>query len=318
MEATPGLTPTRSGVTPPQPRRILGLTQATFAQWSFCYLMLAPVLALFAYIRVYPIVRTFIMSFYKWDFTAKLHPFIGLSNYINMFSDERFLEALLNTTWFSVATVILSILAALPLSAILAGRTRWSPFYQAIYFLPYITPMVPVAVAWKWIYDPVHGILNYFLSLVGISPVGWLVYPNTAMWAIIIMSVWKVIGYNMVLFMVGIKNIPNVYYEAAEIDGASGLAAFRYITMPLLKPILLFVIVTSTINAYNVFTQVYVMTLGSQSAPGSALRVLVYDIYQNGFNFFKMGYASAEAVVLTMIVLILTLAQFRVMRGEES
>lgn len=129
------------------------------------------------------------------------------------------------------------------------------------------------------------------------------------------MSVWKQIGYNMVIFLVGIKNIPPTYYEAAEMDGASGWALFWNITLPLLRPILLFVVVTATINAYNVFTQVYVMTLGSQAAPGNAVRVLVYDIYENGFQFFKMGYASAEAVVLTLIVLVLTIAQFRTMRG---
>jgi multiple sugar transport system permease protein len=183
-----------------------------------------------------------------------------------------------------------------------------------MYFLPVITPMVPMAIAWKWIFDARYGILNYALSWVGVQPIGWLTSPDVAMWAIIIMSVWKVLGYNMVLLLVGLKSIPVVYYEAASIDGAAGWAVFRRITLPLLKPILLFVIVISTINAYNVFTQVYVMTQGSQAAPGAPLRVLVFDIYQNGFQFFKMGYASAEAVVLTLIVLALTLVQLRVIR----
>jgi multiple sugar transport system permease protein len=175
--------------------------------------------------------------------------------------------------------------------------------------------MVPMAVAWKWIYDPQYGILNYLLSLVGVPKVGWLIYPATALWAIVAMSVWKQIGYNMVIFLVGMKNIPSEYREAAEMDGAGSWSLFWNITFPLLRPILLFVCVTTTISAYNVFTQVYVMTLGSQAAPGNALRVLVYDIYINAFEFFKMGYASAEAVVLTMIVLVLTLVQFRTMRG---
>jgi multiple sugar transport system permease protein len=127
-----------------------------------------------------------------------------------------------------------------------------------------------------------------------------------------------VLGYNMVLLLVGLKNIPASLYEAASIDGAFGWRMFRRITLPLLRPILLFVIVVSTINAYNVFTQVYVMTQGSQAAPGAQLRVLVSDIYQNGFQFFKMGYASAEAVVLTLIILVLTLVQFRVIRVDEG
>jgi multiple sugar transport system permease protein len=181
-----------------------------------------------------------------------------------------------------------------------------------------ITPMVPMAIAWKWIFDARIGILNYLLSWFGIPAVGWLTSPNVAIWSIIIMSVWKVLGYNMVLLLVGLKNIPASLYEAAAIDGAFGWRLFRRITLPLLRPILLFVIVVSTINAYNVFTQVYVMTQGSQAAPGAQLRVLVTDIYQNGFQFFKMGYASAEAVVLTLIILALTLVQFKVIRVDEG
>ena len=298
--------------------RFLGAGPLARTRYLFCYAMLLPIMALYTYIRIIPIVRTFILSLYKWDLTRPIRPFIGLANYQALITDERFLMAIKNTTLFSVATVFFSMLLALPLAAVLAGKLRFSPLYQAIYFLPVITPMVPMAVAWKWIYDAQFGILNYFLSLLGISPVGWLVYPETALWAIIAMSVWKVIGYNMVLFMVGIKNIPSTYYEAAEMDGASGLSLFRHITLPLLQPIILYVLVTATINAYNVFTQVYVMTLGSQAAPGSAVRVLVYDIYENGFQFRKMGYASAEAVVLTLIVLVLTLVQFRAMRGEQA
>jgi len=156
------------------------------------------------------------------------------------------------------------------------------------------------------------GLNNYITVLT--SSVWWRDFWHT----IIIMSVWKVLGYNMVLLLVGLKNIPASLYEAAAIDGAFGWRLFRRITLPLLRPILLFVIVVSTINAYNVFTQVYVMTQGSQAAPGAQLRVLVTDIYQNGFQFFKMGYASAEAVVLTLIILALTLVQFKVIRVDEG
>ena len=174
-----------------------------------------------------------------------------------------------------------------------------------------------MSVAWKWIYDPKYGIFNYLLSFVGIKPVGWLIYPEVAIWALILMNIWKNLGYNIVLLLVGLKNIPEVYYEAASIDGAVGWNRFRHITIPLLKPILLYVIVTSTINAFNVFTQVYVMTLGSQAAPGRAVRVLLYDIYENGFRYFRLGYASAEAVILTLIVIALTLIQFKAVKSDE-
>jgi multiple sugar transport system permease protein len=285
---------------------------------AFCYVALLPILALFAYVRVVPIFNSIIISFYRWDFIRPLKPFVGLANYRNLLSDENFLIALPNTLIYSFATVGFSTLLALPLAVFLARKGRLSVIYQTIYFLPVITPMVPMAIAWKWIYDYNYGILNYALSFLGISAVPWLTDPKIALWAIIIMSVWKSIGYNLILFLVGIRNIPDVYTEAASLDGANDWQLFRYITFPLLKPILLYVLVTSTINSFNVFTQVYVMTLGSQAAPGQAVRVLVFDIWQNGFQYLKMGYASAEAVTLTLLVLGFTLIQFRLARSQEA
>jgi len=295
---------------------LLRINRLTLAKYRFCYLGLVPVFVIYWILRLEPIGRTFILSFYDWHLVRPIKPFVGLANYQELLRDENFLLALKNTTLFAVFVVGISVILGLALAVLLAGQLRFTPAYQAIYFLPVITPMVPMAIAWKWIFDARYGILNYALSWFGVRPIGWLTSPDVAMWAIIIMSVWKVLGYNMVLLLVGLKSIPAVYYEAASIDGAAGWAMFRRITLPLLKPILLFVVVISTINAYNVFTQVYVMTQGSQAAPGAPLRVLVFDIYQNGFQFFKMGYASAEAVVLTLIVLALTLIQLRVIRMD--
>ncbi len=284
----------------------------------FCYATLAPVLLLFAYARVYPIAWSVVLSFYRWNLIHKLKPFIGFGNYATLLGDENFLLALKNTAVYSLATVGLSTVLALPLAVFLARKSRLSAFYQTIYFLPVITPMVPMAIAWKWIYDYNYGLLNYVLSFFGIGAVAWLTDPRIALWALIIMGVWKVLGYNLILFLVGIRNIPESYIEAAALDGASAWQRFWRVTLPLLKPILLYVLVTATINSFNVFTQVYVMTLGSQAAPGQAVRVLVFDIYQNGFQYLKMGYASSEAVILTLIVLGFTVIQFRVARGQED
>jgi multiple sugar transport system permease protein len=295
--------------------RILGV------DWSvvlFCYTMLAPVLVLFAAVRVYPIAWSVILSFYRWNLIAPRKPFVGLGNYATLLTDENFLVALKNTAIYSLATVGLSTVLGLLLAVFLVRKTRLSAFYQAAYFLPVITPMVPMAIAWKWIYDYNYGVLNYILSMVGIPSVPWLTDPHIALWALIIMGVWKMLGYNLVLFLVGIRNIPQSLMEAASLDGASGWQRFWRVTLPLLKPILLFVVVTATINAFNVFTQVYVMTLGSQAAPGQAVRVLVFDIYQNGFQYLHMGYASAEAVMLTLFVLGFTVIQFRFMRAHEE
>ncbi len=285
--------------------------------WLWCYAMLLPVLVIYAYVRIWPITRSVILSFYDWRLIARVRPFVGLANYERMLGDGNFHIAIWNTTVYSVSTVLISTVIALPLAVLLARRGRMSAVYQTIYFLPVITPLVPMSIAWKWIYDYNYGIMNYVLSLVGIPPIAWLTDAHVALWALIIMGVWKVLGYNLVIFLVGIRNIPASYLEAASLDGASELQKFWHVTMPLLRPILLFVLVTATINAYNVFTQVYVMTLGSQEAPGQAVRVLVYDIYQNAFQYFRMGYASAEAVTLTFIVLGLTLIQFRAFRERE-
>src|SRR5438874_2560557 len=181
----------------------------------FCYVALLPVLALFAYVRVVPIGFSVLLSFYKWKLISPLKPFIGLENYRQLMQDDNFILALKNTTIYSLSTVIISIVLALPLAVFLAGGRRWSAFYQTIYFLPVITPMVPMAIAWKWIYDYNYGILNFGLSLVGINAVPWLTDPDIALWALIIMAVWKMIGYNLIIFLVGIRKIPAMYLEAA-------------------------------------------------------------------------------------------------------
>lgn len=284
----------------------------------FCYVALLPVLALFFYVRILPIGFGFMLSFYRWNLLTPRKPFVGWDNYSGLLGDENFQLALRNTTIYSFSTVLISTALALPLAVFLSRRSKLSAFYQTVYFLPVITPLVPMSIAWKWIYDYNYGVLNYGLSLVGLPSVPWLTDPDIALWALVIMGVWKALGYNLVLFMVGLRNIPPEYMEAAELDGASGWQRFWRVTLPLLKPILLYVLVTATINAFNVFTQVYVMTLGSQSSPGQAVRMLVFDIYTNGFQFFRMGYASAEAVTLTLIVLGLTVIQFTMVRDPRE
>ncbi|MBI1774499.1 MAG: sugar ABC transporter permease [Proteobacteria bacterium] len=290
-------------------------------QWrvmTFCYLALLPVLVLFGYVRVLPTINAFILSVYKWELIDPIRPFVGLDNYWGLLEDENFLLALKNTLIFSPSVVVASTLLSLPLALFLARKGKLSVVYQTIYFLPVITPLVPVSIAWKWIYDYNYGLLNYGLSLVGLPAVAWLTDADIALWALVIMSVWKHLGQNLVFFLVGIRNIPSVYLEAAMIDGADAWQQFRYITLPLLRPILLFVVVTSTINAFTVFTQVYVMTLGSQAAPGQAVRVIALDIYYNAFQYLHMGYASAESVLLFIMVLAFTIIQFRLARSQKE
>ena len=157
----------------------------------------------------------------------------------------------------------------MPLAVLLARRGRASAVYQTIYFLPVITPLVPMSITWKWIYDYNYGLLNYALSLIGIPPIAWLTDAHIALWALVIMGVWKVLGYNLVIFLVSIRNIPASYMEAASIDSATEVQQFWRVTLPLLRPIVLYVLVTATINAFNVFASTMWMTLGSQAAPGA-------------------------------------------------
>jgi multiple sugar transport system permease protein len=161
-------------------------------------------------------------------------------------------------------------------------------------------------------------LLNYFLGIFGVAPKAWLFDPVLAIVSVIMLTVWKSIGYNMIIFLVGMSGISREYYEAAEIDGATGIKAFRYITLPLLKPITVFVSIVTLIHGYNVFSQIYILASDIQGSPGYVVRVLVYDMIENGFQFYKMGYASAEAVVLFMIVLALTLIQLWLAREKNS
>jgi multiple sugar transport system permease protein len=260
---------------------------------------------------------TFVLSFQKWDLISP-SSFVGLGNYVRLFHDQDFWVALGNTAIFAVGCSVPCIILALGLALALNSKRVWgNSVLQGIFFLPVVVSMVPVSIVWKWIYDPSLGILNYLLSLFGMSPRAWLIYRHLSLFSIIVMTIWKTVGYYMVIFLVGLKDIPKTFYEAAEIDGATGYQSFRQITLPLLKPITLFVTVMSTINSLMIFTQVYVMTAGEQGSPGNTLRVLVYDMFEKGFRFYQMGTAAAEAVILFAIILGLTFLQFRIMPSSE-
>ena len=291
-----------------RPKRRLNRT--TRQKLIFVYTALIPIVGLYLLMRIIPIGQNFFYSFFHSTIVKPANRFIGLGNYLELFSDHLFRTAIYNTTYFAFSVTLFGVLISLGIALLLAKKTKMSPLYEAIYFLPVITPMVPVSVVWKWIYDPAYGLLNYFISLFGLRPVAWLVYPNTALIAIIIMSVWKLIGYNMIIFLVGLRDIPTTYIEAARIDGANSAQVLGRITLPLLRPILLLVVVITTINSFNVFTQVYIMTSGPQGAPSGAVRTLVFDIYENAFRYYRTGYAASEAVILFLIILALTLIQF--------
>ena len=229
--------------------------------------------------------------------------YVGLQNYRELFADSLFYKILTHTLVFAVATSVFGVLIPLILAYILNNKIRGSEFYKTAYFLPFITPMVVIGIIWAWIFDPNIGFLSQVLNL----HINWLYDSNFAMPALIIVSVWKLIGYNMIIFLSSLSSVSQNLFEAAKIDGANHLQIFKNVTMPLLSPTIFFVVVITAISSFQVFDLIYLMT---QGGPFDSTNVLVYDIYKNAFEYFNIGRASAIAYVLFAIVLVLTLTQW--------
>jgi len=251
---------------------------------------------------IIPVICSFGLSFMDWDLINKAQ-FVGLRNYQTLFTDPLFGKILLNTVVYALSTSFFAVIIPLVLACILNSKIRGSEFFKTAYFLPFITPMIVVAVAWEWIFDPNIGILNYILNL----HINWLYDPNFAMPAIIIVSVWKLIGYNMVIFLSGLSALNQSLFEAAKIDGANTFDTFRFVTVPLLSPTIFFVVIITCISSFQIFDLIYLMT---QGGPLDSTNVLVYAIYKNAFEYFKIGQASAIAYVLFVIILVLALFQW--------
>jgi len=257
------------------------------------------------------------MSWLPWQGSgvSSLEP--TLENYRAVLSDAGFWRSALNTGYLALGTVPVSVAIALLLAIMVSGRIRGEGFFQGAIFSPTVTSLVASGIVWVWLMDYDRGFVNHLLNLAGIGPVAWLESPRAAMPAVIIMSLWRTIGYNMVIFVAGLKSIPAEYYEAALLNGArEGIGTFRYVTWPLLRKTTSFVVVISTIFALRSFEQVYVMTKGG---PLGATKVLVYYIYEEAFELFHLGKASAAALVVLVMIVAVTLIQFSLLerKGHE-
>jgi multiple sugar transport system permease protein len=253
-----------------------------------------------------PVVAALVLSLYDWDLLLGAN-FVGFENYQRLLNDEVFHAALANTAYFVIASVPLTVALGLAIAVLCNQALLGITIFRSIFLLPYVTITVAIALVWKWLYLPDVGLFNQLLARVGIAGPAWLTDPTWAMPALILLSVWKAFGYNMVLFLAGLQSIPDHLYEAATIDGASAWQRFWYITLPLLSPTTFFVVVISIIGSFQVFDQALVMTNGG---PGTATTTLVMHIYQVGFESFHMGYAAAIAWVLFAIIFVFTLIQF--------
>lgn len=269
-----------------------------FAGWVF----ILPALVGTLIFIIIPVICSFGLSFAKWDLLNPIQ-FVGLANYREIFSEALFYKILLNTVVFALATSVLGVIIPLVLACILNSKIRGAEFYKTAYFLPFITPMIVIGVVWEWIFDPNIGLLNHVLHL----HINWLYDTHFAMPALIIVSVWKLIGYNMVIFLSSLSGISQSMFEAAKIDGANALQTFKNVTVPLLSPTIFFVVIITAISSFQVFDLIYLMT---QGGPLNSTNVLVYAIYQNAFEYFNVGKASAIAYVLFVIILVLTLVQW--------
>ena len=284
-------------------------------QAAVAYAFLAPGLVLFAAFRVYPLLDGLWLSFTNARLGRPAVAWVGLANYTRLLDDTRFHTSLWNTAFYTAASTV-PILAVPLLLAVALNRGALRTLLRSIFFFPFTLSVVTVGLTWLWLLDPVVGPFNYYLRTAGLPARSWLADPATAMWAIILTTVWWVTGYYLVIYLAGLQDIPRELYEAAALDGASAWRSFWGITLPLLRPVLLFVFVTHIIGSFQIFGQVFVLT---QGGPGDATRTVVQHLYETAFqNFFAFGAASAMAWVLFAVILVFSVLQFRVLRGHTE
>jgi len=271
------------------------------------YLFIAPVILLFGLFRILPSVQTLLYSFFKVELIKDRLTFIGLDNFRDLLTDEIFQRATINTLKYVVAIVPISAILGLLLAVLFNAKFRFQEFFKAVYFSPMVTSTVAAAMVWWWMYNPQFGIFNVLLKLIGLPEQPWLMSSHTALTSIIIFSIWKTLGYNVIIYLAGLQAIPPQFYEAATIDGAGPVAQFFRITIPLLAPTTTFIAIYNSILAFQVFDQVFVLTGGG---PANSTNVVVLDLYRQAFERYNFGYASAEAMVLFLFILGVTLVQY--------
>ena len=295
-------------ITPPK----RSITRQMRNEWT-AYAMQLPGLLLFAVFTVYAVGAAAYLSFTNYDPLARSGDFVGLANYRAVLHDTTWWAAMGHTLYFTVGTMIPSMVIGLGLASLLNSKIRGLSFYRTAFYLPAITPLVIATLLWKWLYNADYGLLNYYLLKFHLvdAPVQFLQKSSLAMPSVILMQVWLSIGFNMVVYLAGLQAIPAELYEAAEVDGATAWQRLRRITIPMLWPTTIFLLVFQTILGMQTFDQIFVMTSGGPPGPGGATTTVTYYIYLNAFQYLKMGKASALAWTLFVVVFALSLIQFR-------
>lgn len=280
------------------------------------YLFVLPAVLLFAVFTVYPIVKTLQLSVYRWDGVSR-PVYAGFANFAQVWQDAAWWQSLVNGGYFTLFAIVGMVPLALGLALAVGARLPAAGFFRAVFYFPVMMSQVVVGFIWKWIYDPYSGILNAFLSWLGLAPLAraWLSDPHTALPAVSVASIWQGFGSAFILLLAGLQGIPRELYEAAEVDGADGWKRFRFVTMPLLVPVLAIVTVLTVLGAMQLLGIVMVMTNGG---PGLRTEVPALRIYKEAIQFYRLGYASAEALVFALILMILSFAQLWLSRRLEG
>ena len=294
----------------------LGTTQRrswTHKQRYVGYLFVLPSLLFLAVFVVYPIVGALYFSFHRYTL-IEAPVWLGVDHYVNLLDDKRFLKAIGNTFMFALMTVPVGTALALLLALAINRPLKAITFFRAAYYMPVVTSFVAVSFIWLWIYEPQFGVLNDIFEILGLPRLHWLRDPATALLSIAILSIWKNVGYNMVIYLAGLQGIPEHLYEAALVDGANAWQRFWGITFPLLSPTTFFVFVVYFIGALQMFVQAWILT---QGGPLDSTLTVVYLIYSNGFEYMKMGYAAAMSMVLFVLIAIITYINTRIIRYDS-
>jgi multiple sugar transport system permease protein len=271
------------------------------------WIFLAPTLVGLLLGSLGPVAAAVGISFTQWDVLTP-PKLTGLDNYENLLTDKTFSKALVNTAYYVLGLVPITTVLSMMLALLMNQKLRAITWYRTAYFLPVVSSTVAVALVWSWIYSKDFGLLNFVLRGLGLNPIAWLNSTTWAMPAVILMGIWGNLGTGMVIFLAGLQSIAESYYEAAEVDGANGWQKLWRITLPLITPSLFFYFIITMIGSFQVFEQIYIMTRGG---PVNSTTTLVYYIYRNAFRNFQMGYASAQAIVLFAIIMVLTLIYWR-------
>lgn len=289
------------------------ISRRMWNEWFWGWLLVFPTVIGLLILNIIPIFQTLYLSFFKSGAFGKGNIFVGLENYQKMFADRQVWYAVRNTLGYTCLVVPVTIVLALLLAVALNGSLKGKGIYRTIYFIPMIAAPAAVTMVWKWLYNYQFGLLNYVLGKFGLEKINWIDNPKVALISIAVIGIWSTIGYNMVLLLAGLQEIPKDYYEAARLDGAGAVSQFINITLPLISPTLYFVLVTSIITAMQVFDVVYMMI--DVTNPSYDYTVsLVYLFYNNSFKYSNKGYGSAIVMLLLAIIMVITVIQTKLQK----